>query len=248
VFKASAVILGLLALILVFVPLKNIPEVQLKLLFEVTGIPLLILLFIHGFTVLNRRDIIYFFLLTFLYGISMENDGIRLGFFFEDNYHFYLFNLPAPIITMFSWTGVFYASYFIYRKIEKFNKKILGNVLIGAFIMALAALFWDLNVDPVASSKYVVFWRWNALYQDSLAFMGVPIINFVSWFWEVFTYSVVLLFMLKKDYSGWRAYVYFIIGAVIARILAISAILLTMIALEGMHGPTMQLFAGIFHP
>ncbi len=246
--KTSAVVLILLILILVLIPRKSIPEVQLKFLYELTGLPLLFLLFFHGFTRMKRRDIIYFFLITFIYGISMENDGIRLGFFFEDNYHFYLFNLPAPVITMFSWTGVFYASYFIYRKIEKFNERVFGKILIGAFIMALIALFWDLNIDPVASSKFVVFWRWNSLYRDSLAFMGVPVINFVSWFWEVFTYSAALLFMLKKDYSGWKAYVYFIMGAVIARITAIGSIFLTMIILEGLHGPTVKLFAGLFHP
>ncbi len=114
--------------------------------------------------------------------------------------------------------------------------------------MALLALFWDLNIDPVASSKFVVFCKWNSLYLDSLAFMGVPVINFVSWFWEVFTYSAALLFMIKKDYSGWKAYVYFVIGAVIARITAIGSIFLTMIIIEGLHGPTVRLFAGLFHP
>jgi len=246
VFKASALVVVLLILILVFVPQKNIPEVRLKLLYELMGMPLLILLFIHGISGMKRRDAIYFFLITFIYGITMENDGIRLGFFFENNYHFYLFNLPAPVITMFSWTGVFYASYFIYKKIEKYNEKYLKNILAGALIMALAALFWDLNIDPVASSKYVVFWEWNSLYKNSLSFMGVPVINFVSWFWEVFTFSAALLFMLKRDYSGWKAYVYFVAAALIARILAITGVFLTMIALEGMHGPTVKLFAGLF--
>jgi hypothetical protein len=240
--KSSAAVIILLILILIFVPYKNIPEIKLKLIFELTGIPLLILLFIHGFSGMKRRDIIYFFVITFIYGITMENDGIRLGFFFEENYHFYLFGFPAPVITMFSWTGVFYASYFIYRKIEKLNEKVLGNIAAGALIMALSALFWDLSIDPVASSEHVVFWEWSSLFDQSFSFMGVPLINFVSWFWEVFTYSAALLYFLKKDYSGWKAYAYFIAGAVVARIAAISGIILTMILLEGVNGPTVKLF------
>ncbi len=213
---------------------------EIKWIYEISNFIFWILLFIHAFKFYGKEGVIEFFIITLLYGFSLENSGIILNFFFEKNFHIYIPPLRAPLVTMIGWSAVFYTSYFMFEKIRKINFAPFKTLTGGAFTISLIALFWDMSIDPVASSPHIQFWQWNHLLKNELQFMGVPIINFVSWFYAVFFYALFFLHYQKRKKSL-RRYWILILYAILAQFLAGAGVFLTMALIEGFNGPSWKI-------
>jgi len=223
------------------VPPLNFSQETIKVLYEITNISLIILLIIHGIIYLTKKEVIYFFVISLLYGLALESSGIMLGFFSENDFHLYIPLFKAPLVTMLGWTGIFYTTYFIFSNIKKINFKPFQTIIIGAFTISIIALFWDISIDPIASSKFINFWKWNELLPLQPGFLGVPILNFISWFWAVFIYAIGLLHIYKKNYSQPKSYYVLIISVILAQIVSGFFTFATMAIIEGINGPTMTI-------
>ncbi|MCD6484520.1 MAG: carotenoid biosynthesis protein [Candidatus Odinarchaeota archaeon] len=81
----------------------------------------------------------------------------------------------------------------LYEEFEKFNKK---TALIISITSGLFGVIYDLFIDPVAVMLNV--WEWPR----SGPWFGVPIANFIGWFFIIFSitagYLLVYLFTVKK--------------------------------------------------
>ena len=240
------VVLIIWGLIEKLTPPLHYSESTLKWIYEISNFILWSFLVIHAYRFLGKKAVIEFFVITLLYGFSLESSGVTMGFFFEDNYHVYLPLLSAPLVTMIGWSSVFYVSFFMFEKIREIDFPLFKNILGGALTITLIALLWDMSIDPVASSPYIKFWRWNPQLAHQAAFMGVPVLNFVSWFWAVFVYALFFLTYRKKNYPEKKGYLYLILFAIISQFLAGFGVFSTMSIIEGINGPSMRILESFF--
>ncbi|ABP95518.1 putative membrane protein [Metallosphaera sedula] len=138
--------------------LTNLPGFNL-------GIPILVLIatyFYHSYVKLGRRSVI-FFVIGFSIGFLFEFLGVHTGFPFGRYYYTSGLGyevLGVPIIIPFLWATLAYFSFLP-----------SGNPFISSWIMVII----DLTVDPLFSK---FDWHWITPGQ----YFGVPISNFVSWY------------------------------------------------------------------
>jgi uncharacterized membrane protein len=151
-----------------------------RFIYEMSAIIVFIILIIHGRTWLKRKDWAWIFALTMAYGIILENGGILMGFFREDGYLIYLPFLPAPVATVIGWVSVLYCAYFIVEKVLPVMRPIFRGLVVTGIGLAL-----DISFDPVATA--MGWWTWNNTLRMSI--WGVPVVNYVAWFWALFPYS-----------------------------------------------------------
>jgi carotenoid biosynthesis protein len=205
-----------------------------------------VLLMLHCVVTRGMTGFLAFFGVGVLYGGLLESSGIQLGFFFEPNYHLYAPEIlrpifRAPVTTILGWTTVFYPTVFVTEKIlGAFNVK---NLIVRAFHASLVGLFIDLQVDPVASE--VGLWNWNKALEPG--FLGVPTLNFVSWFFAVppFAFAVMTVFG-KHDWSPKKKLGVLLVCVPICQIIAGILTFTTMFLIEGADSPALKLlFAGI---
>lgn len=204
------------------------------------------LLMLHCLVVYGAGGFAKFFLVGLLYGAFLESSGIQMEFFFEPDYHWYApeFLRPifrAPVTTILGWTTVFYPTYFITEKI--FDKVGVTNKLIRAVNASLVALSIDLQVDPVASEAGL--WRWNEKLQPG--FLGVPTLNFVSWFWAVIPFAYMVFYVNgREDWTIKKRLIVLLISVPFCNAMAGAATFTTMFLIEGADSPALAiLFSGI---
>ena len=202
------------------------------------------LLMLHCLVYRGIKGFVTFFMIGLLYGALLESSGIQYNFFFEPHYHLYAPEalqgiFRAPIATITGWTTVFYPAVFVTEKI--FDKIKVTNLGIRAVNATLVGLFIDLQVDPVASE--IGLWNWN----ERLApgFLGVPLLNFVSWFWAVIPFAFMVWFVERKheqgDWSLKKRLVVLLISVPFCQAFAGACTFLTMMVIEGVSGPSMQI-------
>ena len=228
------------------VPPLNFTENTLKWIYEISNFILWSLLVVHAYFRYGKRESIEFFVITLIYGFLLESNGVEMKFFLENDYHIYLPVLKAPLVTMIGWSGVFYTSYFMFEKIKETELPLFKTVIGGALTITLTALFWDMSLDPVASNPHIKFWVWNKLLASQPAFMRVPILNFVSWFWAVFVYALIFFIYKKKNYPEKKGYISLSIWALIALFLAGAGTFITMGIMEGFSGPSWKILLTYF--
>ena len=199
----------------------------------------LIALVAHCWYWRGRNGLIKFFVATLIYGFLLESSGVAGDYFRENDYNYYLPMLAAPVATMAGWPVVFYTSVSIYEVIERRWQKLkTTNVLIIGLIISLIALFWDLNIDPVATN--VGFWTWHELLSGW--FLGVPLLNFTSWLTAVFAYGVAYTFINRRD--DWNERKKIIAMFVMIPLVIIAGYLLNYILIgmfEGINGATWKI-------
>jgi uncharacterized membrane protein len=152
----------------------------LRLIFEASAFVEFIILALHGRTWLKGWDWLWVYGVTLVFGMILENGGIIMGFFREEGYRYYLFGLPAPVATMLGWVNVLYCGFFAVRKLLPEMRPIVKG-----FVCAGIALAMDIPFDPVATR--LGWWVWNDTLM--LSIWGVPVVNYVAWFWALFPYA-----------------------------------------------------------
>ncbi len=163
--------------------------------FEYSNLIWVAIFFVHCLYYRGKWDTLKIFLIGMLYGLFLENSGvifvppISAGFFYEQNYHFYLFEFfgvgirisQVPFATHLGWCNIFYISLTFWEKIAEAFPKIRKNIVLGGTIMAASGLLLDLQLDIVASQFY--WWVWNTAYKP--LWFGVPLNNYIAWFTAV---------------------------------------------------------------
>ena len=160
--------------------------------YEISNLILFFIFFLHCLYYRGKWDTLKIFVIGAIYGVLLENSGgsiipgISQGYFYEQNYNFYLFEFfgigfrisQVPLTTHLAWCFFFYISLAFWEKITQVFPKIRNNILLGVLIFASSGLLLDLQLDIVATRFY--WWVWN----DSLnpIWFGVPLTNYIAWF------------------------------------------------------------------
>lgn len=155
---------------------------------------------LHGKERYRIKNIVIFFIITWLVSHFFEAFSIQTGFPFGHYYYDKLAGprlFQVPLIIMFAYFGTGYASW------------ILSNVLLGQYSNRLAAkqiffvpliasflmVMWDVCMDPVASTV-ASLWVWR----DGGAYFGVPLQNYFGWFFVVYIiFQLFALYISKYD-------------------------------------------------
>ncbi len=173
-----------------------------KLVYEFSALAQFVLLAAHAGTWFTRRDWVWVFGITLLFGLILENGGIVLGFFSEPGYLFHLPGMPAPLATALGWVNVLYCAFFA---VERLLPE-MGPVWKG-LVCAAVGLSLDIPFDPVATR--LGWWVWDTSLR--LMIWHVPVVNFIAWFWALFPYGA-LYYRVRESgkYGEGRKAVYFV--------------------------------------
>lgn len=153
---------------------------------------------IHGTIRYGKKNMLMFFLISFVVGWSYENLSIVTGFPFGD-YHYTDFLgfklLYVPLAIMPAYFGTAYLSWTIAQVLlDEFKKKLFGgSMFFIPFIASFIMVMWDVVFDTNAST---INHAWN--WENGGGFFGVPVSNFMGWFLCVFTIYLIFAFYLKK--------------------------------------------------
>lgn len=208
---------------------------------EISNVFWLMMMVLHCRYFRGREGLIRFFGAALIYGFLLESGGVSGDFFRENDYHVYLPVLAAPAATMAGWAMIFYSSVFTYEMIERRWPKLkTAPVWVAGLIISLIALSWDLNIDPVATG--LGFWTWHELLPDW--FLGVPLLNFTSWFSAVFVFGAGYTYIHRR--ISWNDREKNVAMFVMIPVCLIAAALINFALFgifEGFHGPTWQVLS-----
>jgi hypothetical protein len=192
----------------------------------------------------ERTHVALFFGVAFVYGAALENGGIVLDFFHEENLADTMVKpFVAPVATMVGWSVVLSMATFVTWGLRKRLGWLKRSALLSALALGSFATMLDLQIDPVAT--FVGCWVWHASLPEW--FHGVPLVNFVAWMCALVPFAYVL-FRLQElrgiaDGAKWsRGDLLALLrwspaGLVIAALAFISITLV----LEGPNGPSWTL-------
>jgi uncharacterized membrane protein len=161
-------------------------------------LPPLFFAFIHGALRYGARGILVFTGLCLLLGNVSENLSILTGFPFG-HYHFTDVIGPkifqVPVLLGLAYIGMGYLSWtmgcLIVGDVRKplAGHSVLTTPLVAAFVMVA----WDLSMDPIWSG-FVHGWVWH----NGGAYFGVPISNFLGWYFTVYLIYQSFAFYLQR--------------------------------------------------
>lgn len=153
---------------------------------------------LHGMKRYGLKNMLIFFLITWLISNSFEALSIQTGFPFG---HYYYDQLPGPrllqvpLIIMFAYFATGYSSWILSQILLRqyaqplSEKNLFLSPLLAAFIMVI----WDLCIDPLCSTV-ASLWIWP----QGGAYYGVPLQNYFGWFMVVFIiYQSFALYLFK---------------------------------------------------
>ena len=150
--------------------------------------------FWHGALRYGWGRMIVFFFMVFITGWVFESLSVATGFPFG-HYH-YTDTLgwklgTVPLSVMPSYFAFGYISWTLASIIlQRYDNKIIGSeLLILPLIAAYIMSAWDLRIDPLASTINPM-WIW----EEGGVFFGVPITNFLGWYFVVFLFYVMFAF------------------------------------------------------
>ena len=228
-----------------FVPVHEVSESQIVSGFEHGQMLWFGVFFIHVWVKKGWDGLLQFWVVGLIYGVILENAGIVLGYFYEDNFRHYLHRLPAPICTMLGWVLVMYVCTAITEEFAALLPELRWTPLKLAFVTTCIAVAFDLQIDPMASLAGI-WWEWNRALPPR--WFGVPVINYVAWFSAVLPFSYWL--QKTQHHHEWsplqqakqlflRLHVIFIVAAVLN--FGTMAIYESIGGHRLFHGPTFQI-------
>lgn len=158
-------------------------------------IPPALFALVHGAMRYSVRGIAVFFAVCLGVGGAVEIIGVHTNTPFGSYYFAEVMGpklLGVPLLLAFAYVGMGYLSWTLANLIASDGRtnalsgsRVVAVPLIASFIMVA----WDLSMDPVWST-ILHAWIWR----DGGAYFGVPISNFVGWFFTV--YLIFQLFAL----------------------------------------------------
>ncbi|KTC83451.1 carotenoid biosynthesis protein [Legionella cincinnatiensis] len=155
---------------------------------------------LHGKERYGIKNIILFFIITWLVSHFFEALSIQTGFPFGHYYYDKLAGprlFQVPLIIMFAYFGTGYASWILAHILlgqyaaPLTGKQIFFVPLIATFIMVI----WDVCMDPLSSTVYSL-WVWK----NGGMYFGVPLQNYFGWFLVVYIiYQIFAVYIAKYD-------------------------------------------------
>lgn len=168
--------------------------------YEFSALALALLTAIHCYHKRGRSETLKIFGIGMIYGLVLENGGpLHLpllgfeGYFYEENYKLYLFEFfgygrrisLVPICTHAGWPVVFYLAVSFWDRICDAFPSVRSRLWLSSLIMAASGLLFDLNFDVLATRFN--WWVWHERFSG--LWFGVPLINYIAWFWALFVFG-----------------------------------------------------------
>jgi len=210
---------------------------QLRLFFEISILLWVFLLAIHCSKRHGWLQTMKFFGVGVLYGSMLENAGIYMDCFWEEGYRLYLPGMRAPLATMLGWSATFYVSIQVaHILVPSRHAWWLRGLLATGISLGL-----DGQLDPVATAN--AWWTWHPSLPPF--FYGVPLLNFVAWFYAC------SVFYLFHEWLAWKYPPHQTVRILAWSLLPICAVaflgvVITMGLIEGWSGPSLMIFRGFF--
>lgn len=193
-FRWSLILVFFVVNVLLIFTYKD-PDLLAMDSFLVTAI-LFILAVLHGSERYGKKNILIFFLITWLVSFFFENLSIATGFPFGF-YHYSptLGFLTVPLIIIFAYFSIGYLAWMLSHVLTgQYTKKLEGKqIFIVPFVAAFLMVMWDLTVDPISSTLQGL-WVWTT----PGAYFGVPISNFFGWFLVVYLFFQIFAFYVYR--------------------------------------------------
>jgi hypothetical protein len=192
--------------------------------YEFSAIALSIVTAIHCYTKRGKWDTIRIFGVGMLYGLVLENGGpMHLpafgfnGYFYEENYKLYLFEFfghgkrlsLVPLCTHTGWPVVFYTAVLFWERIGSAFPSVRGRVWLSSLIITFSGLLFDLNFD-IQATRFN-WWVWHERYLP--LWFGVPLINYIAWFWAVVVFGWVWVWLRNKPHLTERQFTLYLLAS-----------------------------------
>lgn len=175
------------------------PEMQAPLgpLFSIL---IAVFAFWHGYQRFGMKNMVIFFLVTWVISHFFEAFSIATGFPFG-HYHYAVLPGPrianVPLMIMPAYFAMGYTSFILAQVLnEHYSQKFKGikvftTPLVATFIMVM----WDVVMDPLAATLNKS-WVW----ENGGSYFGVPLSNFAGWFFVVYLFMQLFsLYLAKYD-------------------------------------------------
>jgi putative membrane protein len=146
---------------------------------------------VHGWLNLGPRNLLAFFLITFLISFAAEASGVATGLVFGPYHYTNLFGpkiLGVPPMIQAAYCAMGYSSLMIARLLLRMRSapSRLGGILGLSLLAAMIMVAWDLSMDPFQSTVFGI-WIWH----NPGPYFGVGIHNYAGWFVTVFLYVLI---------------------------------------------------------
>ena len=188
-------IIIIVTLLMKFGVIPDSPIVQV-----VQFLPMFVFAFFHGVQKYGKKNMLIWFVITWIVSNFFEGLSIAMGFPFG-NYHYTVgleFSIwQVPVLIMVSYFAIVYSSWITALAVTNhLNKKIEG---IYKFLIPITAAvvmtMWDLVTDPQAANINKS-WIW----EDGGAYFNVPISNFIGWVFVVYVFlQIFTLFISSRE-------------------------------------------------
>lgn len=187
---------GCLVLFAILTIASQIPNVPF-ILTVLQWMPLIVFAVIHGCQRYGWKNILVYFIVTWVISNTLEGLSIATGFPFG-HYHYMDFPISiagVPIAIMPTYFAQSYIAFTMAQTlIGVYNKKIHGIYkFIVPFSAACVMTMWDVVSDPTASTV-THGWTW----ENGGEFFGVPVSNFFGWVLCVYIFMQIFTLILGK--------------------------------------------------
>lgn len=203
-------------------------------------------LLIRYFWKREKSVLVFFFGVALVYGAVLENGGIVLGFFDEQNLGKTMVKpFVAPVATMIGWCVVLGMATHLVWRLREWLPWMKQSALLSGLLVGVFATMLDLQIDPIATATGC--WVWDSSLPGW--FHGVPLVNFVAWLCALVPFAWVMFRLQEKvgvaDAGAWnrRQLGAALLAVPYALIIALIAFMTTTLVLEGPNGPSWNLLA-----
>jgi uncharacterized membrane protein len=203
-------------------------------------------LLIRYFWKREKTLLAFFFGVGLFYGAVLENGGIVLGFFDEQNLGATMVPpFVAPVATMIGWCVVLGMGTHLVWRLREWLPSLKKSALLSGVLVGVFATMLDLQIDPIATVSGC--WVWH----HSLPpwFHGVPQVNFVAWLCALIPFAWVMFRLQDRvgvtDAGRWslRQLGAAMLAVPYALVIALICFMTTTALLEGVTGPSWNLLA-----
>ncbi len=163
-----------------------------------------IFVFMHGARYLGRKNILIFFMVTYIITFTAEYLGVNTGHVFGAYYYNLVGNGPllggVPVLLMLTYFSLAYSSYLVIRIILGWLKVVKGwGIVILSLLSGMLMTLSDLANDPINSTVDKIY-----IWTQGGIFFGVPYQNFTGWLGETVVLfliiSAVLAYITKSPH------------------------------------------------
>jgi hypothetical protein len=191
-------------------------------------------------------SLLYFFGVGLVYGAVLENGGIVLGFFDEQNLRVSMVKpFVAPVATMIGWCVVLGVATYLVWRLREWIPTLKRQHFVSGLLVGVFATMLDMKIDPIATATGC--WVWHSSLPPW--FHGVPLVNFVAWLCALVPFAWVMFRVQHavgvKDLGPWSGKQ---LGTALlfvpyALVIALIAFMTSTLLLEGPTGPSWTLLA-----